>query len=309
MNLTQRQLELFVTTARLCHLTRAASALHLTQPALSRALADFESRLGIRLFDRSSRRLSLSHEGQRFLPVAIRLLRDMADAVDGLRDTTAALRGQVTIATGTAFGTTVLPGVLQTFCLAHPGVRLRVIDDNSEGITRRVIQGDADLGVGSPIGDTAGLICRPLLDAPLGVLAHPDHVRLGSRCSPGRLASLTLLKEPADTSIMQLLHSHGSDLVARMEAGIEVSSLALQMALAQAGVGAAVVSALGASHPAAAGLRFSALQPTLRRTVHLMHRRNASIPPSVRSFIDHLVSRPRTAGLHAAVRWLASSPG
>jgi len=84
------------------------------------------------------------------------------------------------------------------------------------------------------------------------------------------LASL-LLKAPGDSSIAHSLASHGSDLLNQMEHGTEVNSLAIQLALAQAGLGLALVSALGASHPQAHGLRFVPLKPRLQREVFLMH--------------------------------------
>ena len=65
MNLTQRQLRLFVTTAELTSVSRAATVLHLTQPALTRALHDFESQLGAPLLRRSGRGIALTHEGAR----------------------------------------------------------------------------------------------------------------------------------------------------------------------------------------------------------------------------------------------------
>lgn len=302
MNLTQRQLRMFVTTATLRNVSRASEALHITQPALTRALQEFESQLGVLLLRRTTRQVSLTHEGERFLPVAQRLLRDLEQATTELREQTRGLSGVVVLAVGTAFACTVLPAVLKRFAADYPGVRIKLLDDNSAGITSRVARAEADLGVGSPVGDTAGLLCQRLLSAPIGLLADPRHFPMKASMRLQDMLDLPLLKESADTSIMQALRSQGSELVARMERGIEVSSLAMQLALAREGVGVAVLSALGASHPQAEGLRFVPLKPALQREVFLMQARNRAPSPSVRALAQAIRDGLRRASLHAAVK-------
>lgn len=302
MNLSQRQLRLFVTTAARLNLSRAAEVLHLSQPALTRALQEFESQLGVTLFHRSTRRIALTADGERLLPLAQRLLQDLDHLAGEARERAAGISGQVQLAVGQAFGCTVLPRALRAFSTSHPRVRVQVTDANSAEITRRVAEAQAELGIGTPLGDVERLDCRPLLHAPLGVLHHPARVRLRAPLGPEDLEALPLLKEPEDTSIAQALRAHGSTLVARMAGGTEVSSLALQLAFAHAGVGVAVVSALGASHPAAAGLRFLPLKPAVERTVFLMRRRDRALSPPAAALVQALHAALEQAGLHRAVR-------
>lgn len=302
MNLSQRQLRMFVTTAMMGNVSRASESLHISQPALSRALQELESQLGVKLLNRSTRQLSLTHEGLHFLPVAQRLLHDLAEATEALRERARGLTGSVTVAVGTAFGSVVLPTVLAAFSASHPGVRVRLVDDNSAGITARVADAAADLGIGSPVGDTGTLECRLLLTAVLGLLGDAGRFALGPRQGQRALAALPLLNEPADTSILHLLRSRGSDLVAQMGRGTEVSSLSLQLALAQAGVGVAVLSALGATHPQAAGLRFVPVKPALRREVFLISRRDRPASPSARAFGEVLAACLPKIVFHSGVR-------
>lgn len=303
MNWTQRQLRMFVTTAMLGHVTRASEALHISQPALTRALKEFESQLGCTLFARTTRRLALTHEGQALLPLAQRLLRDMDNALDTLRSPSGQVHGSVTLAVGTAFGCTVLPQTMEGLMRAHPVLRLRVQDDNSAGITTRVQRSEVDLGIGTPVGDTSALACERLLSAPIGLLGQAARFGLRRSASRADLARLPLLKEPADTSIAHTLSLHGSDLIGLMERGVEVSNLALQLSMAQAGVGVAVLSALGASHPQAAGLAFVPLRPHVTREVFLMHRRDQPPNPATRALMQALRETLRAAThLHAGVR-------
>ena len=302
MNLSQRQLQMFVATAELLNVSRASEWLHISQPALSRALQELESQLGVKLLLRTTRQLSLTHEGIQFLPVAQRLLRDLQQAASDLREQATGLTGAVTLAVGTAFGCTVLPGILRSFAISHPDVRLKVIDDNSAGISARVIRAEADLGIGSLFGDTSGLTCRLLLTAPLGLLGDPARFALQAAVKAGDLSQLPLLKEPLGSSIMQVLQHRGSALVQQMGNGVEVSSLALQLALAQAGVGVAVMSALGASHPQASGLQFVPLKPAMAREVFMVQRRDRELNPSASAFANAVRVGLGQALLHSSVK-------
>lgn len=281
MNLNQRQLRMFTVLATEGHFSRASEQLHISQPALSRAIQELEAQLGVALFNRTTRQLALTEEGQRFLPMAQRLLRDMAQITDELRAQATGVRGTVTLAVGTAFGSVLLPAMLLRFRQAFPHVQVRVLDDNSAGITRRVLSAEADLGIGSPLGDTAALDCEILVSAPLGLLWPPEPSAMHQ---PMR-DELPILREPEDSSIMNILRMRGSPLVARMQQGVEVSSLALQLALARAGVGVAVVSALGASHPLAQGMRFEPLQPAIDREIFLMTQRTRILSASAKALV------------------------
>ena len=303
----QRQLNMFVTTAEAMNISRASQVLHISQPALSRALQELEAQLGVTLLLRTTRQLSLTHDGQQFLPVAQRLLRDLEQATADLREHAKGLTGSVTLAVGGAFGCTVLPAVIEAFALSHPGVRLRLVDDNSLGICSRIKHAQADVGVGSAAGDMTGITCKLLLAAPLGLLGNPMRFNLQAAAhfdtlGPDALARLPLLKEPADSSITLALNSHGSALVNHMSRGIEVSSLALQLALAQAAVGVAVVSALGASHHAAQGLQFVPLEPEIKREVFLMTRGDRALNPSARALEAAITAGLAHAALHPCVR-------
>jgi LysR family carnitine catabolism transcriptional activator len=305
MNLNQRQLRMFTVLVMEGHFSRASEQLHISQPALSRAIQELEAQLGVVLFNRTTRQLALTQEGQCFLPMAQRLLRDMAQITDELRGQAMGVSGTVTLAVGTAFGSVLLPPMLLQFRQAFPQVQVRLLDDNSAGITGRVLRAEADLGIGSPLGDTAALDCERLVRAPLGLLWMPSQNAKPSASSKPP-EDLPVLREPEDSSIMNILRMRGSPLVARMQQGMEVSSLVLQLALARSGVGVAVVSALGASHPMAQGMRFEPLQPALDREIFLMTQRTRILSASAKALLtairEALAPERPPAGLHARVQ-------
>lgn len=306
MNLTQRQLQLFVAAAATLNLSRASERVHLSQPAFTRALQALEAQLGARLFERSTRRMVLSADGRRFLPAAQRLLADMQQALGELQGRGGELSGPVSLAQGTAFGGCVLPAALLALRQRHPGLRVQVHDDSSQGITARVVHGEVDFGIGSPVGPASGLVMQPWLTAPLGLLAHPAFHRLPARPRVDQATTLPLVKEAEGTSIMQLLHAHASPWAPSMERGVEVSSLSLQLALVRSGVGVALVSGLAASHPEARDLQFAPIVPRLRRELVLMHRRDRPLRPAALALADSLRQALRAAPLHPCVRRTAA---
>jgi LysR family carnitine catabolism transcriptional activator len=306
MNMSQRQLNMFVTTATLAHVTRASETLHISQPALTRALKAFEAQLGCTLFARTTRRVALTREGALLLPRAQALLRQMNAAQDALSGRRGALQGTVSIAVGSAFGCTVLPLAVTDLAARHPGIRLRILDDNSQGITARVARAEVDIGIGSRIGRAASVACDKLLSAPLGLLGLAASLPLGKSVRISDVHGARLLKEPDDTSIAQSLSAHGSNLLNQMGGGTELSSLTLQLAMAQAGAGLAVLSALGASHPQAAGLRFVLLSPRLHREVFLMHHLDHPPDDATAVTCDAIRLALARATLHASVKRVSS---
>src|SRR5688572_9418735 len=114
MNLPDwRQLRYFIAVAERLHFGRAAAALHISQPPLSRAIRDLEARLGAPLLARSRRRVELTPEGARFLEEARRLLGQLERAVLELRAAAGGERGRLRIGFVSLADYGVLPGLLK----------------------------------------------------------------------------------------------------------------------------------------------------------------------------------------------------
>jgi len=134
------------------------------------------------------------------------------------------------------------------------------------------------------------------------VIAAPERHGLGPRATLAQLRRLPLVKEAEDTSVMNLLREAGSPWVGPMEHGVEVSSLAIQLALVAAGVGVSILSALGASHPVARGLLFVPLRPAIERHVQLLQRRDRALRPAAQALADCLIEAVAEVPLHPRVR-------
>jgi len=157
MNLTTRQMRAFLHVARIGNFTRAAEQAHITQAGLSILVREMERQLGCRLFDRTTRMVSLTPAGRRLLPVVERLVTDLDDVAAQLGAEGDAARQTLRIAATPLVSSHLLPWVFASFREAHPQVTLRLFDADLRDVEAMVGAGDADLGLGFFFKAAAGL--------------------------------------------------------------------------------------------------------------------------------------------------------
>ena len=199
-NFELRHLVYFREVARQLHFRKAAEALAVAQPALSRQIAQLEAALGAPLFGRSHRRVELTAAGRVLLERAEPLLRALAGVPAELRALAQGQIGRVRIAfTGLAMAT-VLPGILREFSRRSPGIRVELNESPTSAQLAALQAGDLDCGFFHPDAPTPGLETRLLLREKNGVLLPADHALAGRR---------TLrLHDLADTPFVLFPRSH-----------------------------------------------------------------------------------------------------
>ena len=162
MNLSTRQMRAFLQVARLGNFTRAAEQAHITQAGLSILIREMERQLGCRLFDRTTRVVTLTPSGRRLLPVVERLVTDLDDVAAQLGAEGDAARQTLRIAATPLVSSHLLPQVFTTFREAHPQVSLRLFDADLRDVEAMVAAGDADMGLGFFFKAAAGLERTPV---------------------------------------------------------------------------------------------------------------------------------------------------
>ncbi|MER6732286.1 LysR family transcriptional regulator [Streptomyces puniciscabiei] len=175
-----RQMEYFVTVVQEASFTRAADALHVTQPALSHQIKALEKSVGGALLERMARGVRLTPMGRAFLPHAELAVRSAAQARRAARATAGAEGGELHVATLHSLAVGVLPDVFARWRRAHPRVLLRLHEyATAEALEEAVQRGTADLAFGP---EPAG---RPGTVVPVGeeevVLVVPFDDRLAGR--------------------------------------------------------------------------------------------------------------------------------
>ena len=153
MNISIRQLSAFISVADNGSFTRASEQMHLTQSAVSGLIKELESSLGIVLFDRTTRQLSLSVVGHHLLPQARRILNEMQLFENEASSLTSLAQGQVRLAVS-QFAASSMPAVIAQFAKAYPDISVSLLDCSAENVLEHIQNIEIDLGVGTERGFT-----------------------------------------------------------------------------------------------------------------------------------------------------------
>ena len=173
--MSDRRLKVFHTVARLLSFTKAAEALHMTQPAVTFQVRQLEEYFNTRLFDRTHNRVNLTPAGEHVSEFAERIFDLYAEMENKVRDLTGEISGALTIGASTTIAEYMLPALLGEFKNRYPDINLRLKVSNSEGIVSMVEHNVIDLGlVESPVGNK-NLIVEVCHDDQLVVVVAPDH--------------------------------------------------------------------------------------------------------------------------------------
>ena len=189
--MTLEQLRAFVAVADSLSMRRAAEVVHLSQPAVSAAIAALERRYGTHLFDRIGRRLELTEAGRSLLPEAKAVLLRAAAARRTLDELAGLARGELRLAASQTVATYWLPARLARFATAYPGISLPLVVGNSAQAIAAVMAGEADLGFVEGVVDDSGLDVIAVGGDRLGLYAAIDHPLAGRRVERDELAKLS----------------------------------------------------------------------------------------------------------------------
>jgi DNA-binding transcriptional LysR family regulator len=174
-----RHLVYFREVARTLHFRKAAEALAVAQPALSRQIAQLEQAVGTTLFVRSRRRVELTAAGKVLAERVEPLLRSLSGLTTELRAVSGGEVGHVRIAfTGLAMAT-VLPGILREFHRKYPGIRLELNESPTSTQLAALQAGEIACGFFHPDATTPGLRTHVLLREKNGVVLPADHPLAG----------------------------------------------------------------------------------------------------------------------------------
>lgn len=241
------QLRYFSAVAERLHFGRAAQALHISQPPLSRAIRALEAQLGVPLFVRNRRRVELTPAGERLLAETRRLTAQLERAVSDLRAIAAGAEGRLRIGFVSLADYGVLPGLLRAYKAAHPRVRLALREMLSPEQAAALHVGELDFGLLLPPVHGAAELDHVVVQRERFVAALPARHRLARE---RRIAMRALAGEPLVTVPREIapgLYDIVANLAAKAGFSLNVAQEAIQMqtvvSLVSSGLGAAVVPA------------------------------------------------------------------
>lgn len=291
--ITLQHLRCFLAVAETKSFTVAASRLFVTQSSLTAAIKQFEDRLGLKLFDRTTRRVQLTETALRFMPVAHRILRDFDTAVEDLRAVAASKKGHLKLAAVPSAVRHILIPALRAFRARYPDITVFVRDGSADKIEHAVLEGEVDFGLCGRSNAFPELEYRPLVNDRFGVIFLEGHglgaIKRRVKWSDLEAHGQVTLTSDTDTGALLRTHPHleGSHTSADSDAASSTSSLLAMLTL---GGKVAVVPALAAQSELTKGYRFRLLhEPEISRELCLVTRPVRSLAAHTTRLLDLMI--------------------
>ncbi|MGE0968823.1 transcriptional regulator CynR (plasmid) [Klebsiella sp. WOUb02] len=170
-----RHLTCFLAIAEHRGFTRASTALHISQPALSQQIRQLEETLGTQLFDRSSRSVRLTDAGEVWLIYARRALQDLAEGKRAIHDVEDLQRGTLRVAMMPTFTTYFMGPLVGAFYQRYPNISLSLREMDQDRMEALLRDDELDLGIAFDDGGSRDIVSRPLLTETLALVVGRHH--------------------------------------------------------------------------------------------------------------------------------------
>jgi len=308
-NVTLKQFRCFLAVAETGSFTAAALRLHITQSALTATIQQLEEVLGLRLFDRTTRRVTLTGHAERFRPEAERLVNGIDGAVSDLVALAQGERGHIRIGAASSVISQFLVPALPRFRDAYPGITVSLRNPAAQQTERLVLEGEVDFAIDSKyrgaeeldytplVGDCYGAVCHR--DSPLATLDRPIHWT--------DLPTGGYIGFSADTGIGHFLRTHAAHWSMLQGEHDEVESTTYLFAMLARGNYYSVLPALAYQRNEFPELVFRELHgPRLSRELCVITRPLRSLAPSAQRLLalltDTLTEMPMPPGVTLLAR-------
>jgi DNA-binding transcriptional LysR family regulator len=289
--MTIRQLEVFLAIAHAQSFSRAAERIHLSQPTLSEHMKELEEELGVPLFVRHSRSVSLTEAGRVFEDYATRVVATLAAGRHAIAELDGLKRGSLVVGASTTPGTYVLPARIAKFREQYPGITVALRIGNSRTVEERVRDGEVDLAVigGHVLGPSERCVAAGIVDE-LQLIVPPNYPVKDASLPPARLAREPLLIREEGSATRQATERALRQAGVTFKPAMELDHTETIKRAVMAGLGVAFVSRYAVEDEVRGGrLRVLSVQRMkIRRHFHVIHDERRPLSASARAFTAFL---------------------
>ncbi|MGO4671747.1 LysR family transcriptional regulator [Bosea sp. 2YAB26] len=298
MTVSLRQIQAFLAVAECGTFTKAAERLHMAQPALSQLVRELERELGLRLFDRTTRRVELTEGGREFQGASAKIMHDLDLAVRNANNLAERRRGRIVVAAPPLLAAVLLPMAIVELGQRYPGIEVAIIDARTDAIVEEVRLGRADCGLGTFSAIEDGIERMPLARDSLMLFCARTHPFATRSSLPwADLAGQPLITLTRDSGIRLLVEVGYETAEVPLRPLYAVSQITTALALVEAGLGIAVLPtyalAMTPHRPIAAR---PLVEPTIARDVVMIRPSGRSPSPAVLAFESILRGSIRRLG-------------
>ena len=290
-HLTARQLETFAAVARLGSFSRAAEALHLTQPAVSIQIRQIAESIGLPVFEQSGREIRLTPAGQELLQT----VRELDDSWNRFESAVDALKGLKKGRLRVALVTTAkyfLPRMLGAFCQRYPEIEIELEVANRARIVERLRANEDDLYIMSFPPEELDVVARPFLDNPLVVVAPAAYPLPDGRLTLADLASHPFLMRETGSGTRRAVDRYLVRAGITLNVKLALGSNEAIRDLVASGMGLSILSRhVVGEQPEREGVRILDVEGfPLQQPWSVVHLRQKILSLPARAFMDDLLS-------------------
>lgn len=283
-------LQALISVAETGSFSRAAERLHLSQPAISKRIATLEEQVGIALFDRVGRHITLTQAGHALIPHARRVIQDLEDGRRALSRVSKQVGGRMLLGTSHHIGLHRLPPVLHRYTKRYPSVDLDLRFMDSEAVCESVTRGSLELGVVTlPLHSLPNLEQRTVWTDQLCVAVAPDHPLVGIRGQQmSHLAKFPAVLPDNRTFTYHVIHDAFQSLGVQPRVRMTTNHLETLKMLASIGLGWTILPQIMVD-PTLRALDLPLL--TMRRHLGVVWHRRRVRSAAAQAFLDLLPNR------------------
>ena len=292
MHVTLRQLQVFGAVARHLSHTRAAEALHLSQPAVSMQIRQLEDAVGLPLFERLGKGIALTEAGEEiyhYSGIINRSLQEMGEVIESLKGVN---RGRLHVAVASTVNY-LAPHLLAVFQQRYPGIVPQLDVTNRETIVKLLETNAIDLALmGVPPTDVE-VEAEAFMQNPLVIIAPPDHPLTGERSIPlARLADEVFVMREPGSGTRQAMERFFNEQGIAIRQGMQMTRNEAVKQAVRSGLGLSLVSLHTIELELETGrLRVLDVQGfPLARQWYLVYRRGKRLSPAARAFRDFVIA-------------------
>jgi LysR family transcriptional regulator, carnitine catabolism transcriptional activator len=292
LDLSTKHLRVIASVAHYNSFMAAAADLKVSQPTVSRLVLEVERRLGVLLFARTTRQVSLTAAGREFTLAAQRLLSDFTLQVEQARGLADQLRGRLVISSLTSITHHVLPAALQEYRKKHPHIEVQVREGLASQLHEDVRSGIADFAIGSATGLTEAIVVDARVrERCYAILPKGHHLAKQKMVSLHDLALEPMVSMPPESGLRRLVDGVAAANRLSLNHLTVVNQFGSMFDFVASGLGVSIApaSALSPQYTGVVGRPLG--PPSIVREVGILRLTTRPLPPAARGFLE--IFRPR----------------
>lgn len=262
--------------------TNAARRLYLSQPAVSLQVQSLERELGLKLLDRTSKRIVLTHAGESLYELADRLFEAEDEIEKLVLDPSRLESTRLTLATNQSVATHILPEKLEVYTSQYPNVEITIHNMSTAEIVAGVADGSVDLGVVLIDPRHPALEARPVIPYEMVLVTPRDHpLGTRSRVTLADIASFPFISYTRDTETRSVIDQPFQSEKLKISIRMALGSTDLIIKYVSLGYGVAIIHNLNIDEANRENLRVRPMRSFFKREyVHLLFRREEPLSPA-----------------------------